>query len=119
MRADPAPVRLPNGYLALAREGGSVASLVLWTTGWNALLSFPDDVPFAAAAGRAARATGAAIPGVLGPRLASHAFADAWRVAGVPIRDGIAQLIYQLDHRPDVRGDAGPLRLPPLPIATS
>ena len=113
MQADVAPVRLPEGYLALGRDrdGRSVASVTLWTTGWNVLLSFPDDIRFGAAAGRAMRSTGADIPGVLGPRLTAHAFADAWRGADVPIREGMSQLIYQLDRRPEVPGGGGRLRV--------
>ncbi len=111
MSGNAGPVRPPNGFQGVGHDRGEVAGVVIWNTGWNVLLSFPEDVPFGAVAGRAMRSTGADIPGVLGPRLTSHAFADAWRVADVPIRDGIGQLIYQLDHRPGVPGGGGRLRV--------
>ncbi len=97
-------------YLGIGRDGQAVTGAVIWTEGWRAVLSFPEDLAFAAAAGLAIHEANPAIDGVLGPPRAAEAFADSWRSAGTAVERGMAQLAYQLSTVPGPPGVPGLLR---------
>ena len=99
-----------SAFFGIGHRGGSPVGAVIWTTGWRAVLSWPDDPDFGHAAGTAVRASGLPQQGVLGPPRAAHAFAVPWREAGVSVREAEREPIYRLSQLIDVPPIPGRLR---------
>jgi len=97
-------------YLAAVAEGDAVVAIAIRTPPHNLILSVapPGAVERIALD---AHELYPSLPGVLGPRDAAHAFAEAWqRIAGQPRQLGLAQRIYQLAEVTPVARVPGALR---------
>ncbi|MBX6351076.1 MAG: GNAT family N-acetyltransferase [Clostridia bacterium] len=104
-RGDAAP------YLAVVREGGRVVGAALRTPPRKLVLSLMSDEAAAEIIARDTLTADPRLPGVLGPKADSLAFARAWtRLSGQSHRLGMAQRIYALEDVPDVPEVPGELR---------
>ena len=110
MAAQPDGFDESNSYLAIGRRGGQIVGAAIWTTGYRVVLSFPEDVAFAAALGAAIVCTGLEVAGFLGPTGAGAPFAGPFLASGVAVREGTPQLIYRLGRIPVVPDVPGSLR---------
>ncbi len=97
-------------YLALVEAGGGLVAAAVMTPPHQLVLSMTDvpDAPRLFA--EDLHQLYPALPGVLGPKAASRAFAEAWRqVSGQPYRLRTAERIYQLERVTPVTGAPGEL----------
>jgi uncharacterized protein len=76
IQADPSQFGTP--HLAAVRDGDPIVGAVLRTPPWRIVLSCFDGDPAAVARALADDLTGTTLPGMVGPKASTEAFADAW-----------------------------------------
>lgn len=98
-------------YLAAVQDAGRVVAAAIRTPPHKLLVSIAALDSLALIVSDAHRLY-QTLPGLLGPRDASRAFAEAWQqISRQPYRPGVAQRIYQLEAVTPVSGVPGEFRL--------
>lgn len=98
-------------YFAVVENAGRIVATALRTPPWNLVLSEVDDPDALALVAADAFESFGALPGVLGPKRASAAFADIWHgLTGAMGRIELAERIYRADVALPPDGVAGHAR---------
>jgi uncharacterized protein len=98
-------------YFAVVESAGRIVAAVLRTPPWNLVLSEIDDPDALTLVAANALESFGALPGVLGPKRASAAFADIWcGLTGAMGRIEVAERIYRADVALPPDGVAGRAR---------
>jgi uncharacterized protein len=99
-------------YVATVEENGELEAVVLMTPPHNLILSKMRSLEAAAVIAAALQRNAINVPGVHGPSLEAHRFAEAWKAAtGHPYHKTMAMRIYQLEEVQPVPQAPGHLRL--------